>query len=580
MTAALSAPTGGRITGDRLRGWVGWLWFAVPAVVSVALRSAIPPVPLFGTSHDDYLMVRLANRLLDGQWLGAWDGLILSKGPGYPLYLAGTAIIGVPPMMLQQVVYLAGCLVLALAVSRVWGGAWLARITFIVLALNPAMIGLSASRVYREGLVAGLAVLAVGLAVSVPAFRGRSPRVEGWRLAGLILGLGLVLGLLRIVRADTIWILVAVGALVAIYPWGAGAGLRPRWWAGVGVVAVIGLASLLSLVPDRIVAGVNSARYGVALVEDHTQGALAQAWQAWVRVEPHSSDPRAPLSPEAIAAVFTASPTAARLARDTDPTEADTTVTGLSVPGSYAVWALRDRAGHAGVASAGQLQEFFGAVRSEVTAACADGRLTCTGLPVAAGMPVLQAWDVPGILRVARADLAEKWLGMAVAYPVAEVSERSPDYIGRLPGGTFPLDDGDEFRTWQRAVIGVRSPAGVLPPAGDPALRVQAALAEVYSGAWRLAWLPALLGLLLALLAPGRRIAAVTGWGLVLGVTGSIGILSAYSWHGGGWATYHYYLVAMPLALTATVLGVFCLGSLGAQVWRRRGGPPAAPAAA
>ena len=575
-----SAPAGSAPAGSRRAGIRWWpprwrsllgpaLWFGVPALISLAMRAAIPPVPLFGTSHDDFLQVRIANRILDGQWLGPWDGLILSKGPGYPLVLAGTSAVGVPPVMLQQVLYLIGALLLSVALGRLWAGPWLTRAVFIVLALNPAMLGFSASRVYREGLVAGLALLAIGLAASVLAYRG-DRRAEVWRLAGLLIGLGLVLGVLRIIRADTVWILVAVIGVLAVYPWAAGRDWAPRWWAAVAVVTVAGGACLLALLPERIVAGVNDARYGVPLAEDFTQGSLASAWRAWVRVEPHSDDPRAPLSAAQVAAGYSVSPTAARLAIDTDPAEADNSVTALTVPGSYAVWAMRDRAAIAGARSADQMQAFFADVTAELTAACADGRLTCSGTPIAAGMPIIQTWDVAGILRVARADVSEKWLAMAVAYPVAEVSERAPEYIGRLPGGTFPLDEGAEFTLWQRAVVGVQSPAGVLPPADAPVMRLQATLTSAYSLAWRIVWIPALIGLLLALVLPGRRVVAAVGVMLIAGMAVSVGILSAYSWHGGGWATYHYYLGSLPLALTVTVLGCFGAGSLIRQAVRRR----------
>ncbi len=45
-------------------------------------------------SHDDLLFIRLAQNLAQGQWLGPYDNLTLSKGPFYPLWIAVRIQVG------------------------------------------------------------------------------------------------------------------------------------------------------------------------------------------------------------------------------------------------------------------------------------------------------------------------------------------------------------------------------------------------------------------------------------------------------------------------------------------------------
>ncbi|MER2528799.1 MAG: hypothetical protein ABTR07_12795, partial [Candidatus Competibacter denitrificans] len=47
-------------------------------------------------AHDDLLFVRLANYLIQLEWLGPYNNLTLIKGPFYPLWIAITFLIGIP----------------------------------------------------------------------------------------------------------------------------------------------------------------------------------------------------------------------------------------------------------------------------------------------------------------------------------------------------------------------------------------------------------------------------------------------------------------------------------------------------
>lgn len=540
-------------------GW-GW-WYVVLGGLSLGLRAALPPIPLFGSRHDDELQATLAGALLRGEWLGEWTALTLSKGPGYPLFLAGIHPLGLPPTIAQQVIYLGGAGLLAVGLAR-WGAQpWLGRATFAALALNPAMLSFSASRVYREGLVAALGVLAVGLAVMLALhLRTATPTRRWWAGAiGWSGALGLVLGVLAITRADTIWLAAVCAGILAV---GMCVGRSALMAAGVVVVA-----GALYAIPSAVVAQANAHAYGLRTVDDFNRGPFAQMWSAWVRVQPHSPDRADALWVHQRAPVYAVSPAAERLAPLVEGGSA------VLLEAQFRAWVIYE-APLGQVSTASERADYFRQIAEDITRACADGRLTCSGTPVGVGMPVVQRFAWAQVARTMAATLADGLLRMRVAFVTDEVSARSPEAARRgVPGSTVDTGTG---AVWSAAVRGLPSPPGVLPRVDSPILIGQQFLARAYSVVWVVMLLPAALGVLLALARSRLRNqlawVAISCWA---GVGAHLGILAIFSVHAAnsladGYA--HYLLATAPIALTATVIGVALLaGGLPP-----RGGPATA----
>ena len=546
--------------------------YAAACSASLALRAALPPIPLYGTMHDDLLQVRLADRILSGQWLGDWEVLILLKGPGYPLFLALSNVLAVPPTIAQQAVYLLGAVLAAAALSRLSGTAWTGRMTIIVLALSPVMLGFPASRVYRDALVAGMALLAVGLALQIVAFPRATRRAEIARVAALAVAVGVVIGLLQITRADTQWVLLSVGLVIicSVVPTRAAvdapslpaAGGSPAAaWAGrhLGALLAVGaiiLVLVVSALPSMIVSGINGARYGVAVVDLFSGGGLAQAWRAWVRVEPHSPDPLLPLSPERRAAVYAISPSAALL----EPALTASPQAGYG--GGYATIALAEAAATQ-TRTGPSFNTLLSTVARDINTACDEGRLNCRGTAIASAMPVLEQWDYPAIARTAIGDLGQMWLDLDTAFPIGGCGERFARdgcfRAGILPGPI--VDNGTEYPLWSRTIPGLL-PSGDLPDPGSWALRSQVALTSLYSTAWWILCAPALVGLLGGLAVRRTRRLSLIGCAIAVGALTSAGLIAVYSVHTGTSVTFHYFLGSVTFALLASVIGLVALAQL------------------
>lgn len=134
--------------------------------LSVGFRALIPPSPGYGATHDDELMVNLTHQLLLGNWLGSYESLghlTHSKPPGYPLFLAISHVFPWAPTITTHLILLLGILVIArefrlLGISRPLTLAFVAFSSFA-----PYWYWDQMSRIYRDGFLAALTFLIIGL---------------------------------------------------------------------------------------------------------------------------------------------------------------------------------------------------------------------------------------------------------------------------------------------------------------------------------------------------------------------------------------------------------------------------------
>ena len=94
-------PAGGAAFRDRRIRTVAaglaalYLWFV----------SAQPVVGYAHAGHDDELFLRLAEYIVNGQWLGPYSQFTLMKGCGYPLFIAGVFKLGLPLPLAEHSFY-------------------------------------------------------------------------------------------------------------------------------------------------------------------------------------------------------------------------------------------------------------------------------------------------------------------------------------------------------------------------------------------------------------------------------------------------------------------------------------------
>ena len=338
--------------------------------------------PLFAiadNSYDDLLFVRLANYLLQFDWLGTYDNLTLAKGPFYPMWIALAFSAGIPLLLSQQAIYVAACLITEralqpLIVSHLWRA-----IILVLLLFNPVTFTWQLTRVLRDGLYPGLTLLIVGSAIGLLTRRYEPPRyLLGWAFT-----CGLATAAFWLTREEGIWILPFLAPLLGwilmttIF-------LDRRNYRKISVIT---LPLLLPLLAIHAVSVVNLAYYGVYTTVELKIPEFEAAYGALTRVRSMEYKPQVPVTKETRLHIYQASTAFTELRpffeRDgfwtfgavgygNHPSGSD------EIGGGWFMWALRDAAARAGYFGSGlQASGFFRKLADEVNTACQEKRLDC-----------------------------------------------------------------------------------------------------------------------------------------------------------------------------------------------------------
>ncbi|HET6949261.1 MAG TPA: hypothetical protein VFI47_02740 [Acidimicrobiales bacterium] len=516
--------------GQRARIATG-LWLLLATAASVVMRLNSPAWLIADSPHDDGLAARLAGSLVTGHWLGAYDQLTLAKVPGYPLFVAWTYDLHVPLKLAEHGVHLAAGAVTAVAVWRLCRSRLLGVVAYTLVALDPAYLGATSSRMYRDTLYGSLSLLLLGgsllLLTLVPALVARGPR---WAVPAVVVAgpvLGLVAAGYYLCREERSWLgpALLVAGLAGVAHWRREGGIG---WRHLLVVAgTAALAAFTLLQSLQWVAGNNDHLYGTAVVSDLADGEIARAYAEWQRVEAGPETRYVPVNERQRAAVYAVSPAAAEL----EPALEEATIgwwrlgCGVGVCddyiGAFFVWALRDAARLTGHEDTGaEAQRFFGRIADDIARACGH-ELTCTDRGIGP-MPPRSRLDT-GELATSYREVAASLLSYDVGEP-----ERS------MPSGGDP-------RYWElmtRPLHGVGSQAEY---AADEARAMRdqeavAALTDLYRWAVRIGAVLALAGVVLGVATRAGRRHPVTVLVCATMLTGAltrvavVALIDATSW--------------------------------------------------
>jgi hypothetical protein len=158
------------------------------------------------------MFVRLANSLLQGNWLGEFTNYNLIKTPGFAFWMAISKIIGIPLLLFTHTLYLLASTFLSKQLSLFLQDNTIFIKILIILSLNPFIFSKNASRIYREMLIASLLILI--LAMFIFSVNKKSELNKYFNLFGLM-STGLLVGVIYIVKVDPIiWAVLPISVFV------------------------------------------------------------------------------------------------------------------------------------------------------------------------------------------------------------------------------------------------------------------------------------------------------------------------------------------------------------------------------
>jgi len=356
-------------------------YYFVTLLISIKLW-LVSDQPLWARAdfiQDDLLFVRLANHLLQFDWLGPYDNLTLVKGPFYPLWIAFSFLAGVPLLLSQHLLYIAACLVADQALHPLIERPATRLALFTLLLLNPATFGFTFTCVLRDTLYSGLTLFMAAATIGLFVRRHAPARsLIHWALMA-----GLTTTAFWLTREEGVWMLPF---LIPLWVWTLSATLFTDWrdWQKI---AVMTLPWVLPILAVQTVSWVNQMHYGVYAVVEFKTPEFQAAYGALTRVRHQEHKPQVPVPKETRQRIYAQSAAFAEL-RPFFEQEGFWTLQGIGfadhpaggneIGGGWFAWALRDAVAAAGYFQSGtQATAFFQRLADEINAACQAQRLDC-----------------------------------------------------------------------------------------------------------------------------------------------------------------------------------------------------------
>lgn len=184
-------------------------------IFKLCLVQTLPIYSISTLVHDDQLMVNMANSLLDGKWLGAYNNLTLVKGLFFPLFLASNNILGISYLASSTLFYACACVVFIVAMQKMLKSKVILCMAFTILLFNPITFATQTFLVvYRNNITPGQVLLVVASFSAIFLRKNDFPlRILPWSILA-----GISLASLWLTREDSIWIVpfVLVSSIVIL----------------------------------------------------------------------------------------------------------------------------------------------------------------------------------------------------------------------------------------------------------------------------------------------------------------------------------------------------------------------------
>ena len=356
-------------------------WWCAAAILLTAFKlwlTRSQPVYAIGTAqHDERLFLQLADFIVRGEWLGAYNQMTLAKGCGYSLFVAAVFWIGLPLFFAQQLLYAAACAAFSRACAPAIRSAGARFFIYAFLLWNPMSYEApTLGRVMRQHLYTPLGIMI--LAGLVALYYRRSENFV--RQAPWATLLGFSLGFFWLTREESIWLAPTV--ILLVLAWTVGSFRAKTGGRGVWCVAAM-TTTVCALLPVSLVSWQNYRHYGWFGTSEFHGTPFKDLYGAMVRVKIGPELAQVPVTRQAREAMYAVSPTFAQLQPwldgqiGSDWSEKEMyPAAERQIRGGWLVWAMRDSlvaSGHGH--TAGEAMDFYRQAAKEINQACDDGRL-------------------------------------------------------------------------------------------------------------------------------------------------------------------------------------------------------------
>ncbi len=349
--------------------------------LKVVIARDIPFQFLGDAGHDDALFIKQAAAIMDGQWLGPFNSLTLSKGPFYPIFLALTGWSGISLKVTQAVLHAAACLAFVAALRPLVPGLGWRAVLLVALLFEPNSLSATAlGRILRSGIHPALTLFTLAGSIGLLLNLGSSPRKAiGWAIMAGVAGTAFWLS-----REEGIWLAPSLALILGA---GAVVALRIRDSRRFARLAILPIPLALVFLGTWGLRLVNEHFYGAPISIDVRDGNFPAAYGALLRITPTDFVPMVPVTQATRLRAYAVSPAFAEMQRLLEGRVGtgwsqhgwegvDHPLAKKDIRGGWFPWALRQAAEELGYyRNAAAADAYWARVAEEINTACESGQL-------------------------------------------------------------------------------------------------------------------------------------------------------------------------------------------------------------
>lgn len=359
--------------------WMGGIFVVLLVILRQAVSAGLP-LYIRESYFDDQLMLRMAEGLISGNWLGPYDSGTLMKGAFFPLSVACIYALGIPYLAALTAFHSAACVFYTSQIRFLFRRRLLLLILFAILLFDPGSFACRSFQIlYRNTLAASQVLFIFGAIFGLWLDYGN----HRWKDVMRAMIAGMMLWAFWNTREDAIWILpfILVGLILVI-----GKSVMKFWQNRMTEDLILGLAVgilpiLILLAGNGWIRHQNEKYYGVPVRLEEENGAFSDALKAIYSVKNKEEISYVTVTAEKLERLYQVSPTLNSIRETLDENLAFYSGIGRhpergETEDGWFLWALRRSAYDAGKAtSLINAQVFYEKIAAEIEEALNAGFL-------------------------------------------------------------------------------------------------------------------------------------------------------------------------------------------------------------
>lgn len=319
-------------------------------------------------TYDDNLLYNYSINLSNGNWLGEYSQLTLSKGISYSLFIALNEKLMIPYSLALILLYVFATVIFCYSFKSIINKRYLAFMYLLILYSPVMMTSLISQRVYRNAILPSASLLAFGSFIGLYLNSENGGKILGWSIISAI-----SLSFFWFIKEDSIWILpfVCLSSLITLINLFK---LHKETFFKNLLIVMIPIAVLLINV--NLISYMNYSHYGVYMVSDKSYGQFSSMMKKMFKIDDNKSkNSNIWLTSATLNKLYEISPTFSKI-KSTMNSTTSWTENG-EVKGDYIIWKIRYSMEKNGFYSdAKTAQEFCKSVSNDIDKAISDGTIS------------------------------------------------------------------------------------------------------------------------------------------------------------------------------------------------------------